>query len=829
MHLSRSGFVALLTLLTALGTAPAQEAESVREVQVQEVLEACKGADAARIWSFSDKLVALGKPSKRAIRKSLANASVEGKLAGLRALIELDSPTFAVEYLMELAADEDIAVSHRVMALDLVGKTEEIDAEDGLVELLVTYNPQMRIAAARALWRLDGEQSHKAKQALVEFLRSADPELRAEGALALAEMGDITTPGVRRILLELRKEPGARGKLADALYAKLQLQKVIAFYERRGDAKAADTRRKGPWRHLDEMVRVLKRYYDTDEELDERVLRLRAAGGLVDFPDDPHTTFLTPEQYKEFMHGADGVDPSYGGIGAFINVNVKDRFEILRPIFGGPAWNAKIRGGDIIVAVDGKPIAGLSNTEIIKRIKGPAGTPVILTIIRNGRRETKDVKVIRAKIVLPTVQARMMPGKIGYVSIAQYSYDTGRELWEALMKLEGAGMRGLVIDLRDNPGGLLESVKICLTLFLKEKQLICTVKGREYKKEEHFSFRADRARNYPISVLVNRISASGAELMSGVMQHYSKASEKAEAEQPHLDVLVLGQSTFGKGTVQHTRPLETWPGEKFTDQPRKNGRYNFPERFQDQNGNRRWDEGEPFTDEASRNRRWDDAEPWEDQNGNGKRDEGEKFTDENKDGTWNDKEPFEDANGNQQYDYGAALKLTVARYYLPGGGNFTRKRVWDAKENKYVFSGGVRPDIEVENHRWTAAHLVELRELQDEGKFIEYAKRHWEADQATLKELAHFDGRDPARYPGFDEFYKSLKTRLSRQEVRLALRIAVRREVMARSGKEIIGDLSDDRQLLRGVTEVLKRLGDDPNAIPEYKALHENGEAAKAK
>jgi C-terminal peptidase prc len=829
MHPSRSGFVAFLTLVAVLGTAVAQEAESVREVQVQEVLEACKGAPAARIWSFSDKLVGLGKPSKRAIRKSLAKASVEGKLAGLRALIELDSPTYAVEYLMELAGDEEIKATHRVLALELVGTTEEIDAEDGLVELLVTYNPQIRIAASRALWRLDGEQSHKAKQALVEFLQSADPELRAEGALALAEMGDITTPGVRRILLELRKEPGARGKLADALYGKLQLQKVIASYDRRGDAKAADKRRRGPWRHLDEMVRILKRYYDTDDELEDRVLRLRAAGGLVDFPDDPHTTFLSPEQYGEFLHGADGVDPSYGGIGAFINVNVKDRFEILRPIFGGPAWNAKIRGGDIIVAVDGKPIAGLSTTEIIKRVKGPAGTPGILTIIRNGRRETKDVKVIRAKIVLPTVQARMLPGKIGYVSIAQYSYDTGRELWEALVKLENEGLRGLVIDVRDNPGGLLESVKICLTLFLKEKSLICTVKGREYKKEEHISYRGDRARDYPISVLVNRVSASGAELMSGVMQHYSKASEKAEAEEPNLDVLVIGAATFGKGTVQHTRPLESWPGEKFTDQPRKNGRYNFPERFQDKDGNRRWDEGEPFTDEASKNRKWDDAEPWEDTNGNGKRDEGEAFTDENKDGVWNDKEPFVDANENKRYDYGAALKLTVARYYLPGGGNFTRKRTWNQKENRYTYEGGVLPDIEAENHRWTAGHLVELRELQDNGVFIKYAKSRWETDQETLKKLAEFDGRDPSRYPGFDEFYESLRTRLTKQEVRLALRIAVRREVMAGSGKEIIGDLSDDQVLLRGVTEVLRRLGEDPDKIPEYKALQKNGKAPGTK
>ena len=245
----------------------------------------------------------------------------------------------------------------------------------------------------------------------------------------------------------------------------------------------------------------------------------------------------------------------------------------------------------------------------------------------------------------------------------------------------------------------------------------------------------------------------------------------------------------------------------------------------DGNANGRWDPGEPFTDIKMRNRRWDDAEPWEDTNGNGTRDESEKFTDQNNDGEWDAAEPFEDTNRNRRYDEGAALKLTVARYYLPGGRNFTRRRVWNKETKKYEYKGGVEPDIAVENHRWTAAHLVELRELQKDGVFTEYAKKAWKTDREALRKLARFDGRDPLRYPGFDEFYASLKTRLTRQEVRLALRIEVRREVMARSGKEIIGDLSDDQVMLRGVVEVLRRLGEDPGKIPEYAALRARAEA----
>ena len=804
--------------LGALGAPTlAQESESIRDITVKEILAACEGADTAGIWRHSDALVKLGNPAKRYIRNAIKGSSNEAKLAGLRALVVLDSPTFAAEKLMDLAADEKAKEDHRVLALELLGQTEEVDAEEGLLELLVTYKPRIRIAAARALWALDGEHAGKAKTALVELLKSADPELRAQGALALAEMGDFMTPGVRQTLLELRKAPGDRGKLATALYQKLQLQKVLAAVDRKADRSA----RQGPWRHQDEIWALLRRFYDTTdpEALDEARLRANAARGLVNFVDDPHTVFLSPEQYKEFMHGSDGIDPSYGGIGAYINTNIRDRFEILRPIFGGPAWTSDIRGGDVIVAVNGDPTRGRSTTDIIKQVKGPPGTAVILTIAREGWRETKDIEVIRAKIVLPSVIARMLPGSVGYVLITQFSQETGKELKTALTALEKQGIKGLVVDLRDNPGGALRAVKECLTLFLKKGQLICNIKGRAYRPEKHFAAVPDRERSYPISVLINGISASGAELMSGVMQHYSRSSKLTAFEQGHLDAIVFGTRSFGKGTVQHTRALESWPGESFKDMRRKNGYYNFGEPFTDENGNNRWDPGEKFVDLALLNERWDDAEPWKDSNGNGVRDEGEAYTDENKDGEWNPAEPYKDANENGEYDYGAALKLTVARYYLPSGYNFTRKRTLNKETNKYEYRGGVEPDVVAENHRWETAHLVELRELQLKGVFREYAKKYWKTHEKLLRELARSDGRDPARYPDFGVFFTGLKTRLTKQEVRLALRIAVRREVMARSGKEIVGDLSDDQVLLRGAISVLKRAGEDPNAIEEYRDL----------
>ncbi|MHC4933127.1 MAG: S41 family peptidase, partial [Planctomycetota bacterium] len=402
--------------------------------------------------------------------------------------------------------------------------------------------------------------------------------------------------------------------------------------------------------------------------------------------------------------------------------------------------------------------------------------------------------------------------------------ETGKELYTHLRALEDQGMQGLVIDLRDNPGGLLASVKQCLTIFLKQRELVCTVKGRAYSSEKHYTGRPDKPREYPISILLNGRSASGAELMSGVMQHYSKTSDLADAKEPYLDAVVLGEASFGKGTVQHTMPLRAWPGETFTDRALRNGRFDFNEEYQDRNGNRRYDPGETYTDRPMLNRRWDDAEPWEDTNGNGTRDPDETFTDENNDGRWNPAEEFDDANGNGRYDYGAAIKLSVARYYLPGGRNFTRTRIF--KDGGYIYEGGVLPDVEVKNPELEVSDLVVLRELQQKGLFTDYVKSRWSEHRDTFHKLAWFDARDIELYPDFEAFYETLKTRLSRQHVRSAIRVEVRREVANELGREILGDLSDDLVLRRGVRDVLRRAGVESESIPEYRTL-KNGLEAK--
>ncbi len=821
----------LALILAVLAVAPGARSEgedeggSLREIRVKELIGGLKGAAIPKIWNAAEEIVKIGPTAKRAVRNAMRGASAEGRLAGLKALIDLGSPTLAVDRLLDMAGDEDGKVVHRAAAIELVALTDEEDAEDGLVELLYANEARIRLAAARALWVMDTPRANLAKKELVSILQSADPDLRAMGALALAEIGDSTTPGVKDTLRELMRQPGDRGRLARSLYRNLNLNDAIQRRAARMEATASARMASATWKHLDEVRRILREAYELNRDLPINDLRTRAARGLTLFPNDPHTQFMSPAQYREFLHGNDGVDPSYGGIGAFIDTNVTRHLRILRPIFGGPAWNADIRGGDDIVAVNGESTVGRSTTEIIKQVKGPPGTSVVLSIYRSGWPEPREITVIRAKIVLPTVFSRLLPGKIGYLSIAQFAAETGKEVKQHLKELEAQGIRGLVIDVRNNPGGLLHAVKQSVTPFLRAGSLVAVLKGKVYPTQKHYSFVPDQKHDYPISVLVNGRSASGAELLSGVLQHYSTRSGQGGA-QGQVDAVVIGVETFGKGTVQHTIPLRTWPGETFTDEARKNGRIDRRERFTDLNRNKRWDAGEPFEDKARVNREWDDAEPWEDKNGNGKRDASESFTDENGDGVWNPAEKFKDQDGNGEYTYGAALKLTVARYYLPGGKNFTRERVF--RDGKYEYKGGVEPDIEIKRERMPVAHLVELRALQEKKVFENYVKKHWKTHKDLFHKLAEFDARETERYPEFDAFYKSLDTRLTRQELRRALRIAIRREVSNVIGKEILGDLSDDNVLRRGVKEILGRLGVDPDTIEEYKVLNGSDKADNA-
>ena len=288
------------------------------------------------------------------------------------------------------------------------------------------------------------------------------------------------------------------------------------------------------------MERVRKDYVD-GTNLTYQALVYGALKGMISTL-DPHSEFLEPENYKVLRDETQG---QFGGLG--IVVGTKDDFlTVIAPIEDTPGFRAGILTGDRIIKIDGKSTERLGLPDAVKKLRGDPGTEVNLTILRPTTGMTKDLNLTRA--VIPVDMAKDVNGKkqfplgenkIGYVRLMQFGEKTADELESALKKLKSQGMEGLILDLRGNPGGLLDqAVEVC-EKFLPRGQLIVSTEGRNPGQNQvHKSVgRGDELHNMPLVVLVNFGSASAAEIVAGCLQDLKRG-------------IILGEKTFGKGSVQ---------------------------------------------------------------------------------------------------------------------------------------------------------------------------------------------------------------------------------------------------------------------------------------
>jgi hypothetical protein len=248
-----------------------------------------------------------------------------------------------------------------------------------------------------------------------------------------------------------------------------------------------------------------------------------------------------------------------------------------------------------------------------------------------------------------------------------------------------------------------------------------------------------------------------------------------------------------------------------------NGKYDFNEPYEDLNKNDRRDVEEPFVDRNG-NGQWDKDEPFTDRDGDGKWDRAERFIDRNRNRRWDDGEPYTDVNGNGKFDY-PAIKMTIAKYYLPSGKTLRREK--QIVDGKIKWIGGVEPDVWVPPEEPDGWRNEELMRLEERRAFDEYLDANYERYEDTFKKLAFYDGARPETYPSFDEFHEGLDTRLTREEVWWWLRLRVRRRVEGEIGREMVGDFVLDQQLQRGILEALANLDADPQRIPEYRLFAE--------
>lgn len=255
---------------------------------------------------------------------------------------------------------------------------------------------------------------------------------------------------------------------------------------------------------------------------------------------DPHSAFMKPEDFKELQVETKG---KFTGIG--IEITIKDGvLTVVSPIEGTPAFKAGIQANDKILKINGKTTKNMTLLQAVKLLRGPKGTEVTVSIYRNGWNQLKDVKLVRDIIPIRSVRSKMLEDGYGYIRITNFQAKTASDLKKALDELEGKkGLKGIVLDLRNNPGGLLDQAVKVSDEFL-ETGLIVYTDGRIKDQQMHFAAKPNKDHHdYPIVVLVNGGSASASEIVAGALQDNKRA-------------IIVGTRTFGKGSVQTIIPLE---------------------------------------------------------------------------------------------------------------------------------------------------------------------------------------------------------------------------------------------------------------------------------
>jgi len=552
--------------------------------QALELRKADQLGELGELDAVLDLLLRQGETLSQKARLLLTACRLQGDEADAVALVD------GLRELLKHPNNEELALG----AVSLLSNETFRDLNRGsrteVVQLLSTgytdsdHSPAYRTEFAKSAYSLGaGADRRGAAAMMTEFLMSDDAELQSLGALALAEVTQSEINGrLREVLGGLAAVPDERGRLAAAYiaaedatqYSQSKIRELRAKYEKESLGKKLPA-------EFEEIVAVLDLIESTHLE-GNRVTReelIRAGvNGMLRWM-DPHSTYLDSSVYAKFFQD---LEAEYSGIGAYVREDADNGlFTIVRPIYSGPAYKAGIQTDDKIVKINNWPTLGQSETDIIKRLKGPAGSEVNLYIWRRGMdpelidRPTDDMKVTvtRNRIEIPAGSSQLLPGGIGLVELTEFSKSSQEQMKEWIPSMMKDGMKALILDMRRNSGGLLTEARDVADLFLPKNVKVVSTEGRQGKPEV-LRTRTDAMlpSDMPVIILTSRLTASAAEIVSGALQDHGRAT-------------LVGKRTYGKGSVQQLIPIL----------------YERQDRFKDLNGNRRWDEGEPITRDANGN------------------------------------------------------------------------------------------------------------------------------------------------------------------------------------------------------------------------------------
>ncbi len=301
------------------------------------------------------------------------------------------------------------------------------------------------------------------------------------------------------------------------------------------------------WEPLFETISLIRDRFYSEKPLEEDRLLEEAIRGVLRALPDPYARYLNPEDYR--IETSDTLEGEFSGVGLVIAIR-DEKLTVVSPIEGSPADRAGVKAGDIILAIDGESTQGMSLDEAVRRMRGEQGTRVTLILRREGVPEDITVEIVRDIIKIQSVSYKLLPGNVGLVRISEFHGRTADEVQKALSDLLAQGALGFVLDLRNNPGGLLSAALVTSGLFVPYGEEILFVEDRSGKRETLTNF-VHPLVGVPVVVLVNRGTASGAEILAGILRTRAHA-------------LLVGEKTFGKGVIQEILPLSHGGGVIFT-------------------------------------------------------------------------------------------------------------------------------------------------------------------------------------------------------------------------------------------------------------------------
>lgn len=296
---------------------------------------------------------------------------------------------------------------------------------------------------------------------------------------------------------------------------------------------------------IKELLAQIDYYYYEDVDTEELADGLYK--GLFEGIGDPYSVYYTKEEYDSMMASTSG---TYYGVGAVLNQDTKTmQVSVLHVYEGSPAEKAGLRDGDIIVKVEDITAAEMELSELVTHIRGDKGTKVHMQILREGKEDYLEFDIERDKVEVPTVTSEMLGNDIGYIAITEFAEPTEVQFMEAVKSLQKQGMKGMIVDLRDNPGGYLTAVTEILDDILPEGITVYT--EDKYGNRQNNTSDEEHQMQYPMAVLVNENSASASEIFAGAIKDYEYGT-------------LIGTKTFGKGIVQSVRQLSDGSAIKLT-------------------------------------------------------------------------------------------------------------------------------------------------------------------------------------------------------------------------------------------------------------------------